>query len=356
MRRSFNIPRFSVSFKNTVSVLQTAAGALLAATLIAGWFVVRPLGGSAAELSDQAASLRTHLAQRRISLDRTRVNVVKVENGRTAGDEFMQGYFLTRRTAASTILAELAADARESHVKVKVHSFNEEPIEGSDDLSMMVISGDYEGNYADLIQYVNRIDRSPRLLIIESLSATPQQGAQGVLNINIKFDTFVREDDGLPVVTKEQPETGSDVAPQAAAAPQPTPVVRQQQAPIMNVQPVQPVLPRPVPAQPQAQAPQPQSHPQTAPAVTQAPAFPPTTRPRLPMRMQMPRRLQETAEEDQPNPRPAEEEQQQQQPEQNQPPEQNPPQDQNQNPQNPNPPQDQNQNPQNPNPPRDNNR
>jgi len=354
MRRSFNIPQFSVSFKNTVSVLQTAAGALLAANLIAGWFVVRPLGGSPAELSDQAASLRMQLAQRRISLDRTRVNVVKVENGRTAGDQFMQGYFLTRRTAASTILAELAAAARESHIKVKVHSFNEEPIEGSDDLSMMVISGDYEGNYADLIQYVNRIDRSPRLLIIESLSATPQQGAPGVLNINIKFDTFVREDDGLPVVTKEQPETVSDVAPQAAAAPQAAPVVRQQQPPIMNVQPV---LPRPVPVQPQAQAPQPQAQapqpqaqapqpqfqPQTAPGVTQSPPYAmPATRPRLPMRMQMPRRPQETAEEDQPNPRQAEEEQQQQQPEQNQPPEQNPPQDQNQNPQNPNPPQDNN--------------
>src|SRR5215831_11658580 len=196
MRRSFNIPRLSFSFKNTVSVLKAATGALVAANLIAGWFVVRPLGGSAAELSEQAASLRTQIAQQRIALDRSRVNVVKVENGRNAGDQFMQTAFLTRRTAASNILAELAGDARESHIKVKVHSFNEEPIEGSEDLSMMVISGDYEGNYADLLQYVNRIDRSPRLLIIESLSATPQQGAQGVLNINIKFDTFVREDDG----------------------------------------------------------------------------------------------------------------------------------------------------------------
>src|SRR5438270_5147887 len=189
MRRSFNIPSFSL--KSTTSVLKAAAGALVFANLIAGWFVIRPLGGSADELSEQAAGLRSQLGQRRTVLDRTRLNVVKVENGRTAGDQFMQGYFLTRRTAASTILAELTAAARESHIKVKVHSFNEEPIEGSDDLSMMVISGEYEGNYGDLIKYVNRIDRSSRLLILESLSATPQQGAPGVLNISMKFDTFV---------------------------------------------------------------------------------------------------------------------------------------------------------------------
>ncbi len=327
MRRSFSLPR--ISFKNTTSVLQAAAGVLLAANLVAGWFVVRPLGGSADELSGQAAGLRTQIAQRRIGLDRTRLNVVKVENGRTTGDQFMQGYFLTRRTAASTILGELTAAAREAHIRVKLHSFNEEPIEGSDDLSMMVITGEYEGNYGDLIEYVNRIDRSPRLLIIESLSATPQQGTQGVLNISIKFDTFVREDDGMPVVQKDLPETVSDVAPQPSAAARP------QQAPIMNVQPV---LPRPVPVQPQPQPQPAQPQPAPAPVAVTPTLVPPPPRPRLPMRMQMQKRPSEADDEDQANPRAQapEEQPEQNQPEQNQP-EQN--QDQNQN-QNPNPPQD----------------
>jgi hypothetical protein len=358
MPRSFNIPRFS--FKNTTSVLRGGAGALLVANLIAGWFVVRPLGGSPDELSEQAASLRTQLAQHRAGLEHTRVHLMKVENGRTTGDEFMQRYFLARRTAASTILGQLAMDARDSHIKVKVHSFNEEPIEGSDDLSMMVITGEYEGTYTDLIQYVNRIDHSPRLLIIESLSATPQQGAAGVLNISIKLDAFVHEDDGMPVISKEQPEIASDTA---APAPQAAPAARQQQPPVMNVQPV---LPHPVTP---VQQPQAQPQPQPAQVVN---TEPPPTRPRLPMRMQMQRRPSQ-ADEDQPTslPQPPPDQEQAQpepaqpdaqpdpaqpepaQPEQNQQDQnQNPPQDPNQN---PNLPPEQNPTPPNQNPPQDQN-
>jgi hypothetical protein len=283
MRRSFSIPG-ALSFKDPKTVLQTVAAVLLAANLAAAWFVLRPLGGSAEELGQESTGLRAQLAERRVSLDRARLNVVKVESGRTEGDQFMQTYFLTRRTAASTILSELTTAARESRIKVKVHSFNEEPVEGSDDLSMMVISGEYEGTYADLIEYVNRIDRSAGLLIIESLAATPQQGTQGVLNISIKFDTFVREDDGLPVITKERAGTGEPArleqpAAQLSPAPQP-------QATIVNGAPPAPGVPNPAM---QAQA---------AQQAAQNPGIaPPPSRPRLPMRMQMRTRPAETDDE-----------------------------------------------------------
>lgn len=263
MRRSFSIPG-GISFKDPKTVLQAAAAALLAANLVAAWFVMRPLGGSAEELGEESAGLRTQLSQRRVALDRTRLNVVKVENGRSAGDQFMQEYFLARRTAASTILSELTQAAKDARIKSKVHSFNEEPVEGSDDLSMMVISGEYEGTYADLIEYVNRIDRSSRLLIIESLAATPQQGAQGVLNISIKFDTFVREDDGLPVVTKERAAVAEIALPAQPPAPKP-------QAAIVNAAP-------PALAQTAAQNP------------GLVPPPPPPVRQRLPSRL-LPRKL-----------------------------------------------------------------
>jgi len=40
---------------------------------------------------------------------------------------------------------------------------------------------------------VNLIDKSDRLLVVQSLNATPQQGG-AKLNIMLKLDTFVRED------------------------------------------------------------------------------------------------------------------------------------------------------------------
>ena len=65
-------------------------------------------------------------------------------------------------------------------------------IEGSDDLDMMTISVDLEGNYAQLMKFVNLLDRSPRFLIIESMTAAPQ--AKGdLVSVNLKLNTFVRE-------------------------------------------------------------------------------------------------------------------------------------------------------------------
>lgn len=166
---------------------------LLVANLVAGWFVLRPIGGSPEELERERADLRTQLTQRRSLLERTKLNVARVETGRGEGDAFMQGFFLKDRTAYLTILDELQGAAKDSKVTAKTHSFGLEPIEGSDNLSMMVITGNYEGAYSDLLNFVNRLDRSPRLLIVESLNATPQQGGNGKLDITIKMDAFVRE-------------------------------------------------------------------------------------------------------------------------------------------------------------------
>lgn len=56
---------------------------------------------------------------------------------------------------------------------------------------MMSITANYEGTYNDLMHFVHEIDRSPRLLLIESLNAAPEQGA-GKLTVSMKLDTFVR--------------------------------------------------------------------------------------------------------------------------------------------------------------------
>jgi hypothetical protein len=58
---------------------------------------------------------------------------------------------------------------------------------------MMQITANFEGLYPDLIHFINLLDKSDRLLIIESLNATPQQSG-GRLNVQLKLDTFVRED------------------------------------------------------------------------------------------------------------------------------------------------------------------
>jgi Pilus assembly protein, PilO len=170
-----------------------ALGVLLLATIGAAWIVVYPPGGSAGDLQQQLAALQSQTTARRTLLASTRQHVAAVEQGRTEGDKFLNEYFLARRTAYSTLLSELVDAADRAKIKPKEHAYATEPIEGSDSLSMMSISANYEGTYANLMRFVHELDRSPRLLIIEALNAAPEQSG-GTLNISMKIDTFVRDD------------------------------------------------------------------------------------------------------------------------------------------------------------------
>src|SRR6266700_4095531 len=89
---------------NPRAVIRLGLGILLTANLVAAYFMVRPLGGSAQELAQQALEMHSQIRQEQGVLDRTRILVSKIESGRTQGDQFMGGYFLPRRPAYSTIM------------------------------------------------------------------------------------------------------------------------------------------------------------------------------------------------------------------------------------------------------------
>jgi hypothetical protein len=100
---------------------------------------------------------------------------------------------MPRRLAYSTIVAELNDLASQAKITPRDSAWALEPVEGSDTLDMLQISANFEGLYPDLIHFINLLDKSDRLMIIESLNATPQQSG-GRLNVMLKLDTFVEED------------------------------------------------------------------------------------------------------------------------------------------------------------------
>ncbi len=174
-------------------IFRAVLGLLLAANLVAAFLVFRPIGGSAEDLERQLTALRREVQQRQMGIQRLRAMAAKIEKGRADGDRFINQHFLARRTAYSTLMAEIGKSAQAAGIKPKEHSFNFEPIEGSDSLAMLIVTANYEGSYADLVQFVNALDRSPRLLIIESLTAAPQQTG-GTLNVAMRLDAFVQDD------------------------------------------------------------------------------------------------------------------------------------------------------------------
>jgi hypothetical protein len=192
MRRSFKDPQF---------VLRVLVGVLLAANLIAAGILLFPPGGSAEDLEKQLAGLQGQAVTKRALLEKTRQHVAAVELGRAEGDQFLGQYFLGRRVASGNLLTALGSAEAGSKIKEKGWSETFNPIDGSDTLSMMSITATYEGEYGDLLHFVHEIDKSPSLMIIESLSAAPQAGTK-LLSISLKLDTFVREDAGLPATVE----------------------------------------------------------------------------------------------------------------------------------------------------------
>lgn len=172
--------------------MRLVVGVLLAANLAAAVAVFRPIGGSPEVLQQRLARLQAEVRQKEETLSRLRALEATVEKARSETDRFLHDYFLDRRTAYSTIVEELTSLAQKAGVRPKGDSYVTEPVEGSQTLEMLVITAHYEGTYADLVHFVNLIDRSPRFLTIDSLQAAPQQ-ATGTLNISLKLNAFVRK-------------------------------------------------------------------------------------------------------------------------------------------------------------------
>lgn len=173
--------------------IRIVLGVLLALNLIAAGLLLFPPGGSADDLERQLASLQSEVAQKRAQLERTRLNVTAIEKARGEGDHFLDDYFLSRRTADSALLSELSAAAGKAQIRERDSAQTTEFIEGSDSLSMMTITANYEGPYRNLLNFINELDRSGKFLIIESMSAAPQQGSN-TLTVSMKIDAFIRDE------------------------------------------------------------------------------------------------------------------------------------------------------------------
>lgn len=183
-------------WKSTQNLLRLGIAALVVANLLAAAFAFHWFGNPAEDTQTQVRAMQRQLAAVQSHLGTARSLSSKVEQARGAGDQFLATYMTDRRNTYSTVLAELNRIAADSGMKSKEKALPPlEPIEGSDNLSIMTVTANYEGTYPQLVKFVNLLDKSQRFIIIESLQAAPQQGSPA-LNISVRVNTFVRGDLG----------------------------------------------------------------------------------------------------------------------------------------------------------------
>lgn len=169
-----------------------AIGLLVLANIAAALIAFQPWAASIEEMEQRAAALRSQARANELENARLRGNAAKVDTARRDGDSFLEQHILDIRTASSTLVNELAQVATKAGIRQKGTAFSYESVEGAEDLTRAIITGEYEGSYADLMHFLNLLDRSPRFLIVESLSASPQQDG-ATLSISLKLNAFVRD-------------------------------------------------------------------------------------------------------------------------------------------------------------------
>lgn len=190
MPRSFDFSRLT---RDPRLLARVVLGTLLLANVVAALFVFKPWGGSAKDLEQQVIQLNRDIANKKAQIERAKQQAGKSETARTQGATFLQSNFLDRQTTYSTMVSEFLKNAADAHITLKEQSYALDPVEGSDTLSMMTLQLRLEGNYTELLKFINNLDHSPRFLTIEFLQAAPQVNKGDMLDITLRLNAYVRE-------------------------------------------------------------------------------------------------------------------------------------------------------------------
>ena len=200
MTRSFNWPSSGTTGVGggTRVILLGACAALVVLNAIALFLYLDPPGGSRGDLAIEQQALRTEINSTRAKALRLKTVAAKVQTGSTESSGFESQYFLPRRQAYATIVAEIQRMAKISGLRERDAVYSEEPIEGTADLSLLNSSASYEGSYDNLMSFLYEVDRSPMLLMLDTLQAAPQQKG-GQISTSIRFQAIIRDDGTAPL-------------------------------------------------------------------------------------------------------------------------------------------------------------
>ncbi len=121
-----------------------------------------------------------------------RSSVGKVAAAQEEGGPLLEELTFERQRTFSELLTELGDAAEAAGVEIRETDYAAEEISGNESLGMVSVTANFRGRYENLVQLLNRLDRSTDFLIVESLGARPRQDT-GDLQISMRIDTFVRE-------------------------------------------------------------------------------------------------------------------------------------------------------------------
>ena len=178
--------------------LQIAIGALALMNAVALYLYLIPPGGSRRDLMAESQQVRKEIAAARTKAVRLRTVSGKVQTGSSQSYDFQARYMLPDRLAYGILITEIQRMVKESGLQERDAVYSREPIEGTADLTLLTSTANYEGTYENLKKFLYEIDHSPALLMVDNVTAAPQQKGNQI-NTSIRFQAVVRDDASGPM-------------------------------------------------------------------------------------------------------------------------------------------------------------
>jgi Tfp pilus assembly protein PilO len=186
-----------INLREPQTLVRVLLGVLLAANIVAAIIAFHLIGESPADLEAQLTAGRAGLRTAQQTLNQTKSLAGNMDLSREQGNIFLSSYMTSRRRYSSALGGELNKVAGAASMKVGLLNFSQpEPIEGSDDMDSLTITASFVGGYAQLVKFVNLLDRSPRFLLIDTFQVEPQPKGD-ILSATVKMNAFLKDDKGV---------------------------------------------------------------------------------------------------------------------------------------------------------------
>jgi Tfp pilus assembly protein PilO len=139
-------------------------------------------------LTQQQASLSEEIATRQAELASLREEQERIERNDAVAEKFWSEVVQPLTPGLTDALAEIDRLARQSNVERGRTSYSQEVLDVG--LSEMSVSMPLQGDYFDLVRFINVLERSERFFLVREIAL--RDAAEGQLNLRCDLSFFVK--------------------------------------------------------------------------------------------------------------------------------------------------------------------
>lgn len=169
--------------------LRLFLGILLAANGLLLFFWFRSPGRTEAEWRQDLAHLEAQEQAAHLRVEQLQQLEQKVRDATHNEQQFAQASFLQRSSAFSEMLTDLERLATDNHLVPGDAGFNLDDKSNQLGWVTVHVSLTVNGNYPDLVRFLNQLEQSKLFWIVESLTVSSKTGQK--LSLNLQASTYL---------------------------------------------------------------------------------------------------------------------------------------------------------------------